>query len=358
MNVTENMGDVRDYGVVTVSGRGRNPGRIIEVRQAGRNASLELSPSDIWYPPSGGSTRVIMVNTNWNSWSAVSTTVNTSNDWLNVGRIAGIVEPHFSITARPNNTPNGQVARVIVTAGNQEESIWVSQQASVPRLGTPVANPSHNDILRGTARQYFDMRIGWPLGNGAAPHSMNLGLNRINSRFGTRPAQYGLHLGMDIIDPAGSQFTYGVPIISVVDGVVMHRFMDGSDGRGFGISIRATCDTLRDPVTNHHLIFTYIHMSGQPPAMLTEGVRVSRGQVIGFVGTSGRSFSDGHLHFEVVNGGDPLGPGGPRVDPRENLITRRVNPRFFFDAGAFQGNVRTLYIWCERRDSCRCPVLQ
>ncbi|MGI9510575.1 MAG: M23 family metallopeptidase, partial [Geminicoccaceae bacterium] len=48
---------------------------------------------------------------------------------------------------------------------------------------------------------------------------------------------------------------------------------------------------------------------------LTPGMWVKKGQVIGYIGTTGRS-SGPHLHYEVLLNGehvDPLGPSGAQV---------------------------------------------
>ena len=145
-----------------------------------------------------------------------------------------------------------------------------------------------------------------------------------------------MHLGIDITDPAGAGLILGAPVLAVTNGEVVAITTDSSRPQGYHISIRATDPALRDPYTQHHLIFTHMHLRHRPT--LTEGAIVHRGDVIGFVGRTGSVNSDGHLHFEVANSNATWGP--------DDRVTRRINPVFFYPAGSFQG---TTTIWNERR---------
>ena len=111
---------------------------------------------------------------------------------------------------------------------------------------------------------------------------------------------------------------------------------------GHTISIQS--NTLRDPVTGHYLIFTYMHMLNSMLNELPLYTPVYRGQMIGRVGDSG-SPNANHLHFEISNSGDPWLPA--------NRVTRRINPRFFFPVDAFWSFPAIprdyhMHIWLER----------
>jgi murein DD-endopeptidase MepM/ murein hydrolase activator NlpD len=113
---------------------------------------------------------------------------------------------------------------------------------------------------------------------------------RLTSAFGERVDPFNgegaFHSGLDISVP------YGTPVHAAADGVVHSaEFMSGygrliSIDHGHGVETR------------------YGHLSG---FAITPGEHVHRGQVIGFVGTTGRVTSP-HLHYEVRIHGVPVNP--------------------------------------------------
>ena len=224
-------------------------------------------------------------------------------------------------------------------------------QPSIP-VGPPVnCPPLPTDVLRGTAAQYLAMGIGWPLGYVA--NTERRSLNNISTWYGRSGHASGLHLGIDITDPAGAGLIMGAPILAVTAGIVVdNQDWAGGVGSGFRIAIESIdCPVtgtprLIDPETDEPLIFTHMHLQARPAPGV--GTTVTRGQVIGHVGNSGAErTSSGHLHFEVSNSGYvwlPQGNGVPSID--WHRITRRVNPVFFYPEGSFVGNTA---IWNERR---------
>jgi murein DD-endopeptidase MepM/ murein hydrolase activator NlpD len=107
---------------------------------------------------------------------------------------------------------------------------------------------------------------------------------RYTSGFGTRWGR--LHAGTDMAGPVGT------PIYATADGVVTHADWQSGYGRlvkiqhEFGIETR------------------YGHMSR---IRVTKGQRVSRGDLIGDMGNSGRSTGP-HLHYEIRVGGNAINP--------------------------------------------------
>lgn len=94
------------------------------------------------------------------------------------------------------------------------------------------------------------------------------------------------HLGIDIVA------AYGSPVQAAADGIV--TFAGWTDDLGYTVTI------------DHG--FGFFTRYGHNSRLLVEsGMRVKRGQVIAFLGSSGRS-SGPHLHFEVWKDGQPVNP--------------------------------------------------
>jgi murein DD-endopeptidase MepM/ murein hydrolase activator NlpD len=113
---------------------------------------------------------------------------------------------------------------------------------------------------------------------------------RITSPFGARIDPFGgegaFHKGVDIAVP------YGTPILAPADGVV--GFADFESGYGRLIAIEH----------GQGVTTRYGHLSA---FAVTEGQHVQRGEVIGYVGLSGRSTGP-HVHYEVWVRGTPVNP--------------------------------------------------
>jgi murein DD-endopeptidase MepM/ murein hydrolase activator NlpD len=106
------------------------------------------------------------------------------------------------------------------------------------------------------------------------------------------------HLGVDYAAPVGT------PIRSVGEGTVTFANWSGGGGRVLKIKHSTTYET------------AYKHMSGFAPGVRV-GSRVSQGQVVGYVGTTGLSTGP-HLHFEFYRNGtfvDPLSQKFPSAEP-------------------------------------------
>ena len=116
------------------------------------------------------------------------------------------------------------------------------------------------------------------------------GSYRQTSGFGPRrdPINGGsrMHNGLDF---AGSR---GTPIVAGGDGVV--EFAGRQSGYGLTVEIRH----------NNGFMTRYAHLNR---IRVSEGERVSRGELIGDMGTTGRS-TGVHLHYEVHRNGTPVNP--------------------------------------------------
>lgn len=113
---------------------------------------------------------------------------------------------------------------------------------------------------------------------------------QITGSFGERIDPFNgegaFHSGVDISSP------YGTPIVAPADGVVTFTDMLGGYGRAIQINHGNGINT------------RYGHLSG---FAVTVGQQVHRGDVIGYVGASGRSTGP-HLHYEVRINDTPVNP--------------------------------------------------
>lgn len=113
---------------------------------------------------------------------------------------------------------------------------------------------------------------------------------RITGPFGQRldpfSGEGAFHRGVDIATD------YGRPIVAPADGVV--SFADFSSGYGRLIVIEH----------GHGITTRYGHLSA---FAVVDGQHVQRGEIIGYVGLSGRSTGP-HLHYEVWVRGTPVNP--------------------------------------------------
>ncbi|MFI5914522.1 peptidoglycan DD-metalloendopeptidase family protein [Dactylosporangium sp. NPDC051541] len=144
--------------------------------------------------------------------------------------------------------------------------------------GTPGKNAVPNTVIGPNSGAFLLMPVhGWK--------SSNFGM-----RFDPVYKVYQLHAGVDIA--AGG----GQPIVAAADGVVVRAGPSGGNGNYTCIS--------HGLFQGKGLATCYAHQSA---ILVHVGERVSRGELIGRVGTTGAS-TGYHLHFEVRLDGRPTQP--------------------------------------------------
>jgi len=115
---------------------------------------------------------------------------------------------------------------------------------------------------------------------------------RLSSGFGMRQHPIlgftRMHHGVDFAAPTGT------PVYAAADGIVEQIGTRGGYGRTVMLRHNGRTETL------------YAHLSAYARG-LKRGSRVRQGQVIGRVGTSGRSTGP-HLHYEIRQAGKPVNP--------------------------------------------------
>ena len=120
----------------------------------------------------------------------------------------------------------------------------------------------------------------WPI---TGPISSSFG-EREDPVLGTGEGEF--HAGLDISGPQGT------PIHATADGTVITAEVVNGYGRMVAID------------HGHGVVTRYGHMSG---FAVTAGQTVSRGEVVGYVGHTGRTTGN-HVHYEVRINGTPVNP--------------------------------------------------
>ncbi len=159
--------------------------------------------------------------------------------------------------------------------------------------GPTVARPSGKGPTRAGLPPGLILRPGDNLAsvNAATPLGMSLGLapsaTALLRPFASRGAM-ALHEGVDLVAP------YGTPIHAAGDGVVKGAEPKGRYGNWIEIDHPGDLATV------------YGHLSSFA-AEIEPGRQVSRGDVIGYIGLTGRTTGP-HVHFEVRFKGRPVNP--------------------------------------------------
>ncbi len=130
--------------------------------------------------------------------------------------------------------------------------------------------------------KYNSGEYGWPVP----------GYYKVVSNYGTRWGR--LHKGIDI---SGSGI-YGKPIVAAKDGKVL---VAGWSSGGYGNYV--TINHGKDSSGNYYTTL-YGHMS---KIACSAGQNVKKGQVIGYIGSTGRSTGP-HLHYEILVNGTAKNP--------------------------------------------------
>jgi len=153
--------------------------------------------------------------------------------------------------------------------------------------------------------EYFDAR-----GNSAQKALMRTPIDgaRLSSGFGKRRhpilGYTKMHRGVDFAAPTGT------PIYAAGNGVIDYAGRKGGYGKYIRIRHNGTYST------------AYAHLSRYGRGMRT-GKRVRQGQIIGYVGTTGRSTGP-HLHYEILRNGRQLNPMRMKMPSGRKLIGKEL----------------------------------
>lgn len=155
-----------------------------------------------------------------------------------------------------------------------------------------------------------------------------LSFTRISSRF-TYARKHPVlkivrpHTGVDYAAPSGT------PVVALGDGVVTHRGWAGGGGNTIKIKHPG------------NYVTSYMHLRGYAKG-ISVGTRVARGQLIGYVGSTGLSTGP-HLDFRVYKNGKPIDPlkmESPSVEP----VSKEKMPEFEDQMGRYRYQMDSLAI--------------
>jgi murein DD-endopeptidase MepM/ murein hydrolase activator NlpD len=199
-----------------------------------------------------------------------------------------------------------------IRAGDQFELLYDTYNDDKGEFGKAGEIYYAKLVLRGKAMQYYRFTPHSGAADLFSPdgHSIRKALlqtpvdaTRISSTYGMRRhpilGYTRMHRGVDFAAPAGT------PVRAAGDGVVQVA----GDGGSYGNYIRIQ--------HNSKYSTAYAHLTGFARGV-AKGVHVHQGEVIAYVGATGRATGP-HLHYEVMVGGQQVNPRGVRLPAGETL---------------------------------------
>lgn len=197
----------------------------------------------------------------------------------------------FEATPIPDSARARQIEKkkeMQIVAGLDNQAIAAGISRTLDTLYNRIMNQENSyEEIEGMIRNKEKLLASTP----AIQPISNKNLNRLTSGFGYRIdplyKTVKFHAGLDFTAPQGS------PIYATADGVVRTA---GNLGNGYGNHV----------IISHGYSYTtlYGHMYR---IKVKNGQRVQRGEVIGYVGNTGKSTGP-HLHYEVIKGKKHLNP--------------------------------------------------
>jgi murein DD-endopeptidase MepM/ murein hydrolase activator NlpD len=189
-------------------------------------------------------------------------------------------------SARARENQHEQEIKLV--QGMDQENLYTSVAATLDQLSARIASQSKSYVqIDGFIKNKEQLLACTP----AIQPVNNKDLSRIASGFGYRidPVYKTtkFHAGLDFAAPQGT------PIYATANGTVE---VAGNTGNGYGNHV----------VINHGYGYQtlYGHMFR---VKVTPGQKVKRGEIIGWVGSTGKSTGP-HCHYEVHRNGDPVDP--------------------------------------------------
>ena len=153
--------------------------------------------------------------------------------------------------------------------------------------------------------EYFDEN-----GKGMTKSLMKTPINgaRLSSSYGMRKHPISgynkMHKGVDFAAPTGT------PIFAAGNGIVEYAGRNGGYGKYIRIRHDGTYKT------------AYAHLNGYKKG-IGSGVRVKQGDIIGYVGSTGKSTGP-HLHYEIIVNGNQINPANLKLPSGRKLNDQQL----------------------------------
>ena len=132
---------------------------------------------------------------------------------------------------------------------------------------------------------------------------------RLSSSYGMRKHPISgynkMHKGVDFAAPSGT------PIFAAGNGVIEYAGRNGGYGKYIRIRHDSTYKT------------AYAHLKSYKKG-ISSGVRVKQGDVIGYVGSTGKSTGP-HLHYEIIVNGIQINPATLKLPSGRKLNEQQLN---------------------------------
>jgi len=181
------------------------------------------------------------------------------------------------------------------TPADSQNAVLDSAAIPAPAIVVPIQRPPDKPVLNDTLTTPADLTL---LGAALDVPVQGVGRSQLRDTY-AEPRGARVHEALDILAARGT------PVLSATDGRLLKLF----DSKAGGLMVYATDASER-------FILLYGHLDSYGSG-LTNGMRLTRGQVIGYVGTTGNAPpGTPHLHFGILRGqpsvswskGAPLNP--------------------------------------------------
>lgn len=208
---------------------------------------------------------------------------------------ASVINQQITSLSKEEALKKAATADVKKKAGLSGSNSSTSSSSSVSALTSGSSNGA--SVTETAQPQQASASAAVPTAHG---HFIKPAAGVISSGFGYRSFDHSFHPGIDIANSTGT------PIHAAADGIVFKAYQSSSYGN---------CVMISHFIGGLTYTTVYAHLSSYN---VSDGQKVSQGQVIGAMGATGEAFGS-HLHFELYIGPWTPPPHTGAVDPEKYI---------------------------------------